>query len=431
MLSAPNRGAFRGLSALVPLRDSAAALALLRSPVALHMGFQPVPGRYPGTLLGVIAYERQAFYDAQRQGILLDRYRASPRGMERPASDRRLGALVPVVRGELPVLFAAGNENEIRRAVAMAHEFNLALTVVGATEGFRAVDALQANRRPVVVSVDFPRAPEVTGWSFRVGIRHQPDDSASADSAAGRVIEGNAAALNRAGIRLALASGGTLRASEFLANVRKAIAAGLPRDVALEALTIRPAEIAGAAEQLGSIEAGKVANLVVADRRPAGRQREGERRLRGRRALRGDPSRSARARRRTRGGRRRRGGGAGGRHRQAVTVSSPQGGQNITMTITQSGEAFTGSMTTEMGVPPHHRRPGQRPHRDVVGHGPDGRSSRWSPASMARSREPHPRHRRSRRDAAAPRSPRRRTHDTERQGARRPDAKGRRCWRSR
>ncbi|MGD0483780.1 MAG: hypothetical protein ABSB58_03895 [Gemmatimonadales bacterium] len=309
VLSAPSRGAFRGLSALVPLRDSAAALALIRSPVALHMGFQSVPGRYPETLLGVIAYERQAFYDAQRQGTLLDRYRASPRGMARPASDRRLDALVPVVRGELPVLFAASNENEIRRAVAMAHEFNLTLTVVGATEGFRAVDALQANRRPVVVSVDFPRAPEVTGWGFRTGIRHPPDDSAAADSAARRVIEGNAGALDRAGIRLALASGGTLRASEFLANVRKAIAAGLPRDVAL----------------VSAVFVDGVRYEVIAPAAPA---RTGPR-------------------------------GAGGGEAPAqiggpwtVVVTTPQGGQNITMTLSQSGESFTGTMTSEMGVLP-------------------------------------------------------------------------------
>lgn len=352
VLSSPNRGAFRGLSALVPLRDSAAAGALIRSPVALHMGFQPVPGRYPGTLLGVIAYERQAFYDAQRQGALLDHYRASPRGMERPASDRRLNALVPVVRGDLPVLFAAGNENEIRRAVAMAHEFNLALTVVGATEGFRALDALQANRRPVVVSVDFPRAPEVTGWTFRAGIRRPPDDSAAADSAARRLIEGNAAALDRAGIRVALASGGSLRASEFLANVRKAIAAGLPRDVALQALTIRPAEIAGAAEQLGSVETGKIANLVVADGDLLGDSAKVN-------AVFVDGVRyevlapAAPAR----GGAQ----GAGGAGAEAaaqvagtwtVVVTTPQGGQTITMTIAQAGETFTGSMVTEMGTLP-------------------------------------------------------------------------------
>lgn len=346
VLTAPSRGAFRGLSALVPLRDSLAGRHVIRSPVALHMGFQSAQGRYPGTLMGVIAYERQAFYDARRQGQVLERYRASPRGMERPAYDARLNALIPVVRGELPVLFAASNENEIRRALAMGREFSLTLTVVGAAEGFRALDELQASRRPVVVSVDFPRPTDVTGWTFRVGQRLPPNDSASADSAARRVIEGNAAALNRVGIRFALASGGSLRGAEVIANVRKVIAAGLPRDVALEALTIRPAEIAGVAEQLGSIEVGKIANLVVADGEPLADSAKV-------RAVFVDgvryevvaPAAGAR------------GGGAGAAVAQiagtwSVTVNWPQDAQSMTMMLTQQGTAFSGTMSNEMGTQP-------------------------------------------------------------------------------
>src|SRR5688500_8330067 len=65
VLVAPSRGAFRGLSALVPLRDESAEQYVVKSPVALHMGFQGAQGsgfggRYPATLLGVIAYERQS-----------------------------------------------------------------------------------------------------------------------------------------------------------------------------------------------------------------------------------------------------------------------------------------------------------------------------------------------------------------------------------
>ncbi len=350
VLAAPSRGAFRGLSALVPLRDSLASRHVIRSPVALHMGYQSVPGRYPGTLMGVVAYERQAFYDARRLGVLLERYRAAPRGMERPVYDAHLAALIPAVRGELPVMFAASNENEIRRALAMAREFSLALTIVGATEGFRIVDALQASRRPVVVSVDFPRPTEVTGWVFRVGQRLPVNDSASADSAARRVIEGNAAALHRAGVRFALASGGSLRGAEILTNVRKAIGAGLPRDVALEALTIRPAEIAGVAEQLGSVEVGKIANLVVAEGEPLTDSTKV-------RAVFVDgvryevvaPAAGAR------GGAR--GGGAGAAAAQvggtwSVTVNTPQGSQTMTMTLTQEGSGFSGSMTGEMGTLP-------------------------------------------------------------------------------
>jgi imidazolonepropionase-like amidohydrolase len=260
-LVAPSRGLFRGLSALIPLRDDTATRWTVRSPVALHMGYQTVPGRYPGSLLGVIAYQRQALYDAQRHAQLMERYAAGPRGTARPSYDADLEALVPVVKGQLPVFVAAGNENEIRRAVALGREFGLKLSVVGAVEGFRALDALQGQRLPVV-TVDYPEPAAVTGWNYRGAQRRELDDSARRAATVRSLLEGNAAALNRAGIRFALASGG-LRPTEFIGNVRRAIAAGLPRQAAIEALTIRAAEAAGVQEQLGSIEAGKMANLLV------------------------------------------------------------------------------------------------------------------------------------------------------------------------
>lgn len=361
VLTAPTRGAFRGRSALVPLRDSVSAREIVRSPVAMHMGYQGVsgggfggPAGLPGTLLGVIAYERQSFYDARRHSALLDRYRTSPRGMERPAYDEGLEALIPVVKGEMPVFFSASNENEILRALRIAREFNLQLTVVGATEGFRAVEALRANRRPVVVSVDFPRPAEVTGWQYRGAQRLPANDSAAADSAARQVIEGNAAALMRGGVRFALASGG--RPADFLSNIRKAIAAGLPRDSALAAVTMRPAEIAGVGDMLGSIENGKAANLVVS---------EGD--------LFGDSSKvrmvfvdgiryvidppPAVARGGARGGARGPNGTPGTDAGAAqgtwdLTVNSPQGAMAVTMVVNQNGTNFTGTTTSQMGSSP-------------------------------------------------------------------------------
>ncbi|MGQ0714383.1 MAG: amidohydrolase family protein [Gemmatimonadaceae bacterium] len=269
VLVAPSRGAFRGLSALVPLRDESAVQYVVKSPVALHMGFEGTQGSgfsrpYPATLLGVIAYERQTFYDARHHAQLQERYRAGTRDVARPSYDANLDALVPVVRGTLPAFFAADRENEIRRAVRIGDEFDLKLTIVGATEGFRAIDALK-RAEGVIVSLDFPRPTSVTGWSYRAAQRHAVDDSAGVDSAVQRQLQANAATLHSAGVRFALASGG-LRPSEFMGNVRKAIAAGLPRDVALQALTIRAAEATGLGAQLGSIEAGKIANLVVAER---------------------------------------------------------------------------------------------------------------------------------------------------------------------
>ncbi|OGU02945.1 MAG: hypothetical protein A2085_02800 [Gemmatimonadetes bacterium GWC2_71_10] len=368
VLTAPARGAFRGQSALVPLRDSVAGRDAIRSPVALHMGFQGVGGgvgggfggaRYPATLLGVIAYERQALYDAQRHGTLTDRYQQNPRGMERPANDASLAALVPVVRGQMPVFFAAGNEGEMSRAMNIAREFNLTLTIVGATEGFRVADRLAALRRPVVVSVDYPTPASTTGWQYRFAQIRPVNDSATHDSLVRRALEGNAAALARAGVSFALASGGTLRPADFIGNVRKAIAAGLPRDTALAALTIRAAEIAGVAAQLGSIEEGKIANLVVTEGELLGDS--GKVRMVFVDGLRYEVTPPSAANAGGRGGPgARRGGGAGGAGGEGgaaqlggtwdLSITTPQGTQAVTMTAEQDGGAFSGTMTSPMGV---------------------------------------------------------------------------------
>jgi amidohydrolase family protein len=348
-LIAPSRGAFRGLSALIPMRDDSAAHYVVKAPVALHMGYQGLAGRYPGTLLGVIAYERQQFYDAQRHGLLMDRYKAGQRGVARPAYDADLDALVPVVRGQLPAFFAASNENEIRRAINIAKEFDLKLTIVGATEAFRALDVLK-NARPLVVSVDFPQAIEVTGWAYRGAQRHELTDSATRDAAVRKIVEANAATLNRAGIKFALAPG-ALRPNDFIANVHKAIAAGLPREVAVEALTIRAAEIAGVSDQLGSIEQGKIADLVVSDGPPlADSARIRTVFVDGIDYDVTPPAPAGRNGQRAGGGR----GTGGGDLAQVagtwtMTVNGPQGAMTSTLTMTQTGDALDGQIISQFG----------------------------------------------------------------------------------
>jgi imidazolonepropionase-like amidohydrolase len=339
VLVAPSRGLFRGRSALIPLRDSVDAKDVIRAPVAEHIGYQGAQGDYPATLLGVIAYQRQSLYNAQRQGVLLDRYKANPRGMERPENDAGLDALVPVVRGQLPAFIDANNENEIRRADRLAKEFKLNATIVGATEGWQALDALAGHG--VVVSVNFPQPTSVTGWSYRLSQRRPLGDSAASAREGQKLIEGNAAALHKAGVKFALASGGT---RDFVINVRKAVAAGLPADVALQAVTIRAAEMAGAGEMLGSVETGKIANLVVSSgdilsdsAKVSAVFVDGIR-------YEVAPPPAARAG----------GGGPGGPAAQiggswAMTLTSPQGPLDLTVTITQSGASFGGTMVSQFG----------------------------------------------------------------------------------
>jgi hypothetical protein len=340
----------------MPLLDSAAGTAAIRSPVGQHMGYQGVGGgEYPSSLLGVIAAQRQLLYDAKRHSLVLERWARSPRGMQRPERDAKLEALIPAALGQEPLFADASNENELRRAARLAQEHGVRLVLVGATEGWRAVDAIRGHG--VVVSVNFPRPAQVTGWRFRGSLRQAPDDSAAAEAAAQRVIEANAAALHAAGIRFALAPGG-VRPNEYLANVRKAVAAGLPAAAALEAMTLRAAEIAGAGEVLGSIEQGKLAHLVVStgpltaeNTRITGVFVDGR--------YFEAPAAVAEGRGGERGGSGTQQPGPGRRAGEApvslagtwhVVTESPQGSLESTLTVTQDGERFSGTMASQMGT---------------------------------------------------------------------------------
>ncbi len=362
ILAAHGRGAFRGRSALLPLHDSVTAAATIRFPVAAHLGYESAGfGQYPGSLMGVISVQRQTLYDAQRQAKIEARYAADPRGMARPVRDPGLEALKPVVDGSLPAFVAANRENEIRRTASLGTEFGLRLVVAGATEAWRATEVL--TDVGVVVSVNYPQAAATTGWTYRGSRRHPLDDSTTAAEEARALIEGNAAALHRAGHRFALASGGT-RGTDFVANVRKAISRGLPADVALAAMTIRAAELAGVDRSLGSIETGKIANLVITDRFPLadsavvsgvfvdGRHYEVAPPPPERAGARGGQGRGA-------GGRRPPAGGTGlsaTGHPAAgtwlLTLNSPQGALDQTMVLTADGDQLGGTIATQFGTLP-------------------------------------------------------------------------------
>src|SRR5262249_20284400 len=153
-----------------------------------------------------------------------------------------------------PCLGVANSESDIRGALMMADEFKLKRIIAGAMYGYRVVDILKARHVPVILSVDFPRRPA-----------DQRDDEEEALRALRQRAEtpGGAARLAQAGIKFAFMSG-SLRPQDFIANVEKAVENGLSKDEALRALTINAAEMFGASDQLGSIEVGKIANLVVA-----------------------------------------------------------------------------------------------------------------------------------------------------------------------
>ena len=254
-LSAPRSGIWMGQSALINLSGETPQQMIVRSPVAMHVSFTPIRGGYPGSLLGVFAQLRQMMLDAQRYREAMQVYERNPRGIRRPDTDRSLAALVPILDGRMPVVVLANSEREISRALDLAAEFKLKLIIAGGREADRVADRLAKQNVPVLLSLNLPRRttaamPEADPEPLRV-LRER----VAAQQTAGK--------LAKAGVRFAFQSGSLANIADLMANANRAIENGLAPADAVRAFTIWPAEILGVANQLGSIEAGKIANLTV------------------------------------------------------------------------------------------------------------------------------------------------------------------------
>jgi imidazolonepropionase-like amidohydrolase len=244
-------GVLPGRSVLINLSGEKAEGMVLRQPAALHLHMATLARQYPGSLMGTVAYVRQALYDAARYREAWAAWERSPRGQKRPAWDGALEAWQDVLAGRIPLVVTASRENDIRRALALADEFKVKLLVAGAPKAARVAGLVKARKLALLVSVHFdpPKAPQFFGGEDEEKEKREIEEA-----------ERNPAELAKAGVSFALVSG---HAQDFLAGVRKAIERGLARETALRAVTLSAAEALGIADRTGSLEAGKLANIVA------------------------------------------------------------------------------------------------------------------------------------------------------------------------
>jgi imidazolonepropionase-like amidohydrolase len=264
VLTSPRGGQISGQSALINLDGWVPRDMVLKSPVAMHINW---PGGGGG------GFEFASFRQGQRRSITELRReqdrdiealkkvvrdartyadakdaRAKDPSLPRRVIDLKLEALIPVVRGQMPVIVSANIERDIKAALAFADEMKIKLIVSGGIEAWRVADQLKAKNVPVIV-----------GAVLRMPSRE--------DDAYDQAFS-NAALLSRAGVKIAFQTQDSAHVRDLPYNAGMAAAFGLPREEALKAVTLYPAEIFGVADQIGSIEKGKIANLIVTDGDP-------------------------------------------------------------------------------------------------------------------------------------------------------------------
>ncbi len=253
----PDEGVLRGSGVVVALADQDEHVLAYDGRAMMAAGFDR-GGGYPGSLMGSIALLRQTFYDAHWHAASRRVWQQYPQGNEPPIRADALVALEDAVNGRQAVLFDVSDEHNALRAGKLAREFDLDLVFLGSGYEFRRLDDIVDLGVPIIVPLQFPDRPDVSGLSSsdRVTLRELMTWE-QAPTNARRLIE--------AGATVALTTHRLKKRSDFYPNLRKAMKHGLDEDAALAALTTVPATLLGLDHVIGTIEVGKAANLVVVD----------------------------------------------------------------------------------------------------------------------------------------------------------------------
>jgi imidazolonepropionase-like amidohydrolase len=164
--------------------------------------------------------------------------------------------MLPALDRTMPVAFEANEQREILRALQLARELRLDPIVTGARESNMVTTDLKAQNARVIFSLNFPQRLR--------SLAPEADEPLRALEARANAPKAPAA-LAKAGVRFAFASAGLTDPREFIRNAAKTVKEGLGAEAAVRALTLDAAAIAGMGDSLGSIEKGRIANLIVTD----------------------------------------------------------------------------------------------------------------------------------------------------------------------
>lgn len=257
-LTMPDGGILPGQGSVINLAGDRAGDLVVKPAVALPIAIKPLGGffSFPGSLMGTIAYVRQVFDDASWFDRAEPIYEANVTKSERLPYDRTERVLIQSLRGREVVVLTANNSVEILRALRLAAEWKISAVIFGGQQGYDVADAIAAKNTPVLVNLKWPERSKDADPEGEQSLRElRFRDRAPSTPAA----------LAKAGAKFGFYSGGLATPKDIFKNVRKAIDAGLAPEKALRAFTTDAAEILGVSDRLGSIEPGKIANVIVAD----------------------------------------------------------------------------------------------------------------------------------------------------------------------
>lgn len=247
-----------------------------KSGTSLFSQLRGASGIYPNTVIGVMAKYRDLYRNASYAKSYKQRYEQDGAGMDRPVSDRVLEAFYPVIDKRIPVAFKAESVLDIQRVLTLKNELGFNLMLGEVKQGWDVIDKIKGANASVFLSLELPELKEEKeSDSSETEESDAKKELTAAEQEQKRLEErkkqmimnhyNQPALLTARGVTFGFS---TLEAKskDIKSNLSKMVENGLSEDAAIAALTTSPAQLLGLSKTMGTVDAGKIANLVISDK---------------------------------------------------------------------------------------------------------------------------------------------------------------------
>jgi imidazolonepropionase-like amidohydrolase len=263
----PYGGMLPGTGSIIQLNGDKADDLVLVPAASFYSELTPAQRVYPNTVIGVMAKYRELYRQASLAKNYESMYASNRSGLERPTSDKILETFYPVIDKRLPVLFKAERFLDAQRILTLQNDLGFQVMLGDVKEGWDMISKIKASNAKVFLTLDLPEAVKEEKKdeksSKEVNAENEALEKRKAEAIA--LYTAQASAFQKAGIPFGF-SANSAKVKDIQTNLRRMIAAGLTEDQALAALTTTPAQLLGLSDRLGSVDNGKIANLVISDK---------------------------------------------------------------------------------------------------------------------------------------------------------------------
>lgn len=262
----PYGGMLPGTGSIIQLGGETANEMVLFANSSFYSELTGAQRMYPNTVIGVMSKYRELYRQAAQAKAYENMYASNRAGLERPTNDKILEAFYPVIDKRMPVLFKADRYLDANRVLLLQQDLGFNVVLGDVKDSWDLINKIKTSNAKVFLSLDLPETVK----------EEKKDDKKDQSTAEKEALEkrkteaiaqytAQASVFQKAGVSFGFSTA-SAKTKDIPANLRRMIAAGLTEDQALAALTTSPAQILGIADRVGTVDNGKIANLVISDK---------------------------------------------------------------------------------------------------------------------------------------------------------------------